>query len=52
MTRRIDLSSKDWDILRSHPNGRLVLRMSFRRKFNGHVLKVTRTIKPENRPGL
>jgi len=50
VTMRIDLSSHDWDILRSHPGGRLVLRMSFRRKFNGHVLRVNRTIEPENRP--
>jgi hypothetical protein len=44
------LGSRGLAALRHNPRGKLSLLTSFRRTLNGHVLNVTRTIKPKKRP--
>jgi hypothetical protein len=46
----IHLGSHGWLILRHNPKGKLSLTTAFRRKLNGHVLKVARLLRPKNRP--
>ena len=46
----IHLGKKGWTTLRHNREGKLSLLTTFKRKLNGHVLKVTRPIKPKNRP--
>jgi hypothetical protein len=46
----IQLSGRGWRILRRNPAGTLVIHTSFKRKFNGHVIRTSRPIEPENRP--
>jgi hypothetical protein len=49
-TVTIKLGKKGWKTLRKNPKGKLSLVTSFKRKLNGHTLKVTRGIKPKKRP--
>ena len=49
-TITIQLGDRGWRILRRNPTGTLVIHTSFKRKYNGHVIRTSRPIHPDNRP--
>jgi hypothetical protein len=48
----IHLHGRGWRILKRNPTGQLVIHTGFKRKYNGHVIRTSRPIEPENRPGV
>jgi IPT/TIG domain len=51
VTVTIHLGARGWRILSRNPTGQLVIHTAFKRKYNGHVIRCSRPIEPDNRPG-